>query len=1549
MLKVFLSLLQLGLLTLSQMAAAACFEEFRPEPRVFFAPSDSGGISRLDGLIVIKGLSYEQELRLPSHSPFESQQDLKTAAYILSHLHSSLGDRVAAPGEGFLRAPRRSRDLSEGSRPNLARLKPSIGLETFMVHLQTSNKKFNAQPLAASFANLYRTQWISMVLAIQSSEVIFLPKDPREWTAVLRELGKSYSLQAFLNKPKERARGLAAFYRHFREKGFFLSSDFRQLKDIEAIFRAAFKAHNGGVDKESSDDKALLSFVLKEIFGFAGSIDEIDRDFKENPVFPISFSSSEKKDLDSHPAKAFDVFLTLIQRLWAVYVEKTKRSDFSRIDYSLISQLRFKPQHKLASSEFFTLASLEPKIFGRSLNLADPADKLAVQLMRAVESPPNKTLRPALVYLSDENFDPSADGVAFIRDLGFVLSRAEGFSNFLNNYDRDFPEKAKLLLEGEDPFVFLMGKGQQLSRKQYLAKAARLLAKANTSLPQIELDRLLDPLSHSFSPALAVLLCVRYVYPHSYVGTRQDFWKSLGLESPPHRHLVLGSISTTEPPGRPYPDLTEFLLKYISSSKSVGLVTEESLKKMITESGILTHLSVHRKVDVYNPFLRPTEVSKQTYTDISNLLLSFFTSQEVTARWDYQSLDEKIRGGFSSLMDHLSRLEADVEMTASYLAKHAPVELSFFKAILAAKLFTKIGDKYYLSQYLRFEIIPVKRSTPDKPFLAIYFGVDKVAEMTWRELEKICENEIPEILREARRAPGGSRVAAPLSAADDNDEVRASPSLIASSLPQSFFPLNTSLDLSHQMKYIFNMIGKEQVSFLRVRNFAREDAVVKTVNGDTLRISTILIAYAKELSAKEGREIKGAEALSIFAERELGKKIYTDNDLSYLLASRNLSELVGLFADQPELFFDALNLYGGDDTRDLQAVVENYADLRGAERPLGGVRQPQALRRDFVRVRLASSAENQMGEERFLIRLSRKEFDRQPQRLIATLEAEMAAISELDKVSEKVRDHYVSVYKKTIAYFRKAHNFAVLGLTTPLYPYQIEGVEFMTENKRVILADEAGLGKTRQAIGAVETLRRQGKIEGGVLWTSTLTNIPRTIREITANTDIPPEKILVVSGNATERNEQIRGYLENPENFAYVLTHYEGLRGLYTDDSGLYEDFSKSIAVSVVDESQFTDNEESLRSQAVLMDGPEYCFMLTATPYQSDSNRLFTLLNYLRPDKFRTKAEFERQFPKTAAGARKLVLETSDLILRRNKDETVTTLDPQRPALEQFADGGSKIPKHVERAPIFFELSQEQTLEIAEIRRNFRTWAEKINKKGLLNKPIDLDQVNTLNQMTWIRTVIYRPALLGLSDTPLRQMIDVLKVELLRLDKLRKKSLVWANNLDVIDLLAEMLSELNPVLLRGGESGDVVERFQKDPKVRLLIGNYQVSVGADISKAAEAFHVQSPSVYPLDYQVINRHHRILDPLYANDAHLEVGTTRIIPRYSAENLAAVQDSKLRSQMQSDGTIIEQDRRRIEAQKLFFSAWMSGYMQSSIEYSQFLNTQLLREVGEEAALP
>ena len=110
-------------------------------------------------------------------------------------------------------------------------------------------------------------------------------------------------------------------------------------------------------------------------------------------------------------------------------------------------------------------------------------------------------------------------------------------------------------------------------------------------------------------------------------------------------------------------------------------------------------------------------------------------------------------------------------------------------------------------------------------------------------------------------------------------------------------------------------------------------------------------------------------------------------------------------------------------------------------------------------------------------------------------------------------------------------------LKLPLYPYQQEGMLFLSFGERSLLADDMGLGKTAQAIAACELLRQRKKIER-VLVVSPASLKAEWEDQIAKFTGLP---VKIIWG---PRGARLKMYRES--SFFY-LTNYEQIRSDYQD------------------------------------------------------------------------------------------------------------------------------------------------------------------------------------------------------------------------------------------------------------------------------------------------------------------------------------------------------------------------------------------------------------------
>ncbi|MBD2705298.1 DEAD/DEAH box helicase [Spirosoma sp. BT702] len=126
-----------------------------------------------------------------------------------------------------------------------------------------------------------------------------------------------------------------------------------------------------------------------------------------------------------------------------------------------------------------------------------------------------------------------------------------------------------------------------------------------------------------------------------------------------------------------------------------------------------------------------------------------------------------------------------------------------------------------------------------------------------------------------------------------------------------------------------------------------------------------------------------------------------------------------------------------------------------------------------------------------------------------------------------------------------------IDLPNEPYPYQWEGIGFLTDNPRVLLGDEMGLGKSIQVIVAIKLLIRKGKV------LSTLILCPKAVMgdwEVKLRTWAPELKVTRMDEARDKRaarwSQQSHVYLCTYETFRLDFSYTSSLRNLEVTSKG---------------------------------------------------------------------------------------------------------------------------------------------------------------------------------------------------------------------------------------------------------------------------------------------------------------------------------------------------------------------------------------------------------------
>lgn len=226
------------------------------------------------------------------------------------------------------------------------------------------------------------------------------------------------------------------------------------------------------------------------------------------------------------------------------------------------------------------------------------------------------------------------------------------------------------------------------------------------------------------------------------------------------------------------------------------------------------------------------------------------------------------------------------------------------------------------------------------------------------------------------------------------------------------------------------------------------------------------------------------------------------------------------------------------------------------------------------------------------------------------------------------------------------------------FPYQKIGISFLVHQKKAIVGDVMGLGKTIQAIGAAHILHRQGHIQ------KVLVICPASLKyqwgnEVEKFTDYSS---LVIDGTTKKREKLYKQYEDDC--IMYCLVNYELVR----NDLDILK--RMDFDVIVVDEAHRIKNRSSQTYKALIQLDAPYKFALTGTPMQNRPEEIHALMSWIDKTalgpitKFRerhivTGTKFGRRFvPLGAKRLGEIRRNIAPFMVRRTKEEVAPDLPP---------------------------------------------------------------------------------------------------------------------------------------------------------------------------------------------------------------------------------------------------------------------------------------------------
>jgi SWI/SNF-related matrix-associated actin-dependent regulator 1 of chromatin subfamily A len=391
-------------------------------------------------------------------------------------------------------------------------------------------------------------------------------------------------------------------------------------------------------------------------------------------------------------------------------------------------------------------------------------------------------------------------------------------------------------------------------------------------------------------------------------------------------------------------------------------------------------------------------------------------------------------------------------------------------------------------------------------------------------------------------------------------------------------------------------------------------------------------------------------------------------------------------------------------------------------------------------------------------------------------------------------------------------------------PYQKAGIAFIRDRAVTLLADEQGLGKTIQAIGAWNE------------WcpSRTLIICPASVKYIWlrefAIWGIGEPKCHVQQGR--------KGYPLNPP--PVVIVNYDVVNDLHEELT------DKPWDAVVLDESHYLKNPKAKRTQAVLgyktrqgiVKGANHVVLLTGTPVPNRPIEFWPMLTRLAPDviaPFTKYFDFGRRFCNAYQGPYGWDMTGSSnekelnhrlrasIMIRRLKADVLKDLPDKIFQVVPFeADPVAKRLIKAESKLVDFDqlkkTAKPKGLEIGEL-------SELRHKLAKLKTPLCISHIKDL------------------------------------LDSGTNKVVVFAHHSAVIDMLMAGLKDYLPVKLDGKitavQKQRAVDTFQQNPDCRVFVGQIQAAgVGITLTAASNVIFVETSWVPGEIAQAVDRCHRI---------------------------------------------------------------------------------------------
>jgi len=419
------------------------------------------------------------------------------------------------------------------------------------------------------------------------------------------------------------------------------------------------------------------------------------------------------------------------------------------------------------------------------------------------------------------------------------------------------------------------------------------------------------------------------------------------------------------------------------------------------------------------------------------------------------------------------------------------------------------------------------------------------------------------------------------------------------------------------------------------------------------------------------------------------------------------------------------------------------------------------------------------------------------------------------------------------AEIRKApdrHPLRTALLSTPLLPYQLDGIAFAVGAGRAVLADDMGLGKTIQGVGVAELLAREASVSKVLIicpaslksqWRSEIRRFSR-------------RSVALVLGPAKDR---ARAYAA--DTFFTVCNYEQVLKDILHIERVRWD-------LVILDEGQRIKNWEAKTSRVVKGLASRFALVLSGTPLENRIDDLHSVVEFVDPHVLGPQFRFFHRHRTHDEDGKIVGYKNLDdlrerlrpILLRRTRESVRLELPARTTEIIRIAPTAQQKDLHDAHMKVVVQI----------LRKPF------MSEMDLLRLRMAL----LMCRMAANGTFLVDKVAPGWS-TKLERLDELFEGIAREFDR---KVLLFSEWTTMLDLIEPLLSRrrLGFVRLDGSvpqkQRAEIVARFQSDPKVRFFLSTNAGSTGLNLQAANTIINVDLPWNPAVLEQRIGRAHRM---------------------------------------------------------------------------------------------